>query len=194
MGPCLPHGVKMSKTGTEILGSPLFADMHADSKMLRRLPKDVIKYVARLRHDWPEADADQLKSLAHSAFAIEPLVIGDLRAIRIETSPLDYRNEYNCRMSGHLHEAEVPYSGDSLFWRLQHITPIAFNYRGKIAASTVRLRTFIDGEDYRWFKNDVEKALLYAREMLAMTETSQRLLVERARDMVERIVRDTLAT
>ncbi len=182
----------MTKTGIEILGPPLFADMHAGTKVLRRLPQDVITYLDQLRHALPAASADELKQNVQAHFAVEPLVIGELRSIRIEAFRRDFLNDYDCWMTGHLHQAEVTYSGNALFWRLQSITPNAFDYRGKIGAASVRLRTYIDSEDYYGFRDNTGKALRFAREMLAMTYGSQLLLAEQAHDLVEKILKDAL--
>lgn len=175
----------MEKTGIEILGSPLFYDRRAAEKLIRRIPKDVTRFLAKARKADPEADEAQLREAIHSAFAIRPMAVGPLQAIRIETFERNYRNEYNCWMSGHLHEAEVSYSGDPVFWRLKALEPTKFDYRGVIRPTTVRLRTFIPGKEYDLFRKDAEKAVGYAREMMELTARSQQMIVDRARKAVD---------
>jgi len=175
------------KTGTEVLGARLLANPHGSHQMLRRLPKDVAAFLGQSRRDLRGIDTGMLHSMAHEAFAVQPLVIGELHAIKVETIRRDFLNEYRCWMSGHLHEAEVPYEGDPVFWKQQPTTATAFPYLGKVGPNVVRLRTFIECEDYSGFRHDVEKALRHAREQLAATENAQRLLAEQARAVVERV-------
>ncbi|MGP7794525.1 hypothetical protein [Sphingomonas sp. CLY1604] len=173
------------KTGTEILGSRLFANRRAYDDLIRKLRSDVITHLHQLRRARPDVDIDHLKNTVRAGFEIHPLVIHDLAAIRIETLQRDFLNDYDCWMSGHLHEAHVPYTGDQVFWRMQHLNRVDFPFRGKFGPHAMRLRIFVDGEDYDGFKADVEKALRTAREMLRMTERSQLLLAEQAREIVE---------
>jgi len=176
------------KTGTEILGTRLLANPHATHRMLRRLPKDVAAFINDARHDLPGIDAGELHTMTHEAFAVQPLVIGELHATRVEAVRRDFLNEYRCWMSGHLHEAEVPYAGDPVFWKQQPSTSTAFPFLGIARRNMLRLRTFIDHEDYYGFREDVQTALRHAREHLAMTENAQRLLAEQAKAVVERVL------
>lgn len=180
--------MRKQTTGTEILGSPLFTDTSAAEREMRKLPKLALTHLEQLRRNAPDADPDRLRDMVHSAFAIRPLVIHEPQSIRIEISPRDYLNDYNCQMSGHLHEALVPFDGHPLFWRQQPTTRTTFPYRGKVGLAAVRLRTFIDTEDYNWFKKDIEKALRHAREELASTQNSQLLIARQARGIIDRVL------
>ncbi|HCB75092.1 MAG TPA: hypothetical protein DEP91_02800 [Sphingomonas bacterium] len=175
----------MEKTGIEILGSPLFYDRRAAEKRIRRIPNEVAQALADERRADPEADEAQLRETIHAAFAIRPMAVGSLLSIRIETFERNYLNEYRCWMSGYLHEAEVSYTGDKLFWRLKALEPTKFDYRGVVGPATVRLRTFIPEEAYDIFKDNAEKAVAYAREMMELTARSQQMIVDRARAAVD---------
>lgn len=176
----------MKTTGTEILGVRLFADAHAINKLIRKLPADVRAYVRSLRTEKPDADEEWLRGSTHAAFSMQPLQIGEIRSIKIETKPRRFLNEYAIKMSGFLHEAEIPYVGHPTLWRQQMLVGARFPFQGKVSPSTVRLRTFIDGENYWQFKADVEAALSEAREMLRITEASSGLLAEQTRCAVDK--------
>jgi hypothetical protein len=180
-----PQGDGMNKTGTEVLGTRLFADGRAIEKTLKRLPAEIRKRLPQLRREWPEAEAEQLRDRLHAEFAIESLVIGEVRAIKIETSTRNFLNEYRCWMSGHLHEAEVPFTGHPMYWRAPLTILPSFSYYGKIGLTTMRLRIFIDVEDYYDFRNSVEKELHHARQILAHNEIVYQTYSKKARDMVD---------
>ena len=180
-----PQDGGMNKTGTEILGTRLFADGRAIEKTLKRLPADIRKRLPQLRREWPEAEAEQLRDSLHAEFAVEPLAIHELRAIKVETTTRKFLNEYRCWMSGHLHEAEVPFTGHPMYWRAPLTIPPSFSYYGKIGLTTMRLRIFIDVEDYYDFRNSVEKELHHARQILAHNEIVYQTYSKKARDMVD---------
>jgi hypothetical protein len=190
----LSHAGVMEKTGLEILGSPLFYDRRAADKLIRRIPSDVTRFLAKARKADPEADEAQLQEAIHSAFAIKPMAVGSLTAIRIESFERNFLNEYRCWTSGYLHEAEVGYTGGKLFWRLKALEPTKFDYRGVIGPATVRLRTFISEEAYDFFRNDAKKAVAYAREMMELTARSQQMIVDRARKAVDATLSELVLT
>lgn len=165
--------------------------MHAAHKALGRLRADVVEYAHRMKKERPDINTGVLQCLAREAFAIEPLAIGELVTITVETWRRDYRNEYDCWMSGYLHEGKITYAGAPLFWRLQLVTPMRFSLRGQIGTNSVRLRSFIDGEDYWGFKEGVEKELAYAREMLMTVENGMCHFADQAREIVEEALQVT---
>ncbi len=173
------------KTGIEVLGRRLFATPHLVYKVLQRLPRNVEERMRELRVSQPDLEPDVLQALLIEEFAIEPLVICPVSAIRVELIRRDFWNEYNSLMSAHLHEAEVPYQGSKFYWRNKMVEPDTFGYHGKIGPSVVRIRQYIDVEDYDGFKRGIEKALGEVRSTLAQSRIIHEEQAEEARAIIE---------
>lgn len=184
--------MKREKTGREVLGTGLFCDPNVITRTLQALPTDAARFLRETRKEWPDASSDELRTALHSSLGIQSLEIHALLSVKIEIPRRDYLNEYRCIMSGNLAEAVVPFSGSAIFWRAQPTKSFQFGFLGRVGEATTRLRIFLDGKEFDWFEENVERELASARKALNDRSGENILIEDHAREILDRVADDVL--
>ncbi len=140
----------------------------AQSKFFQRYEKRLAKKIARmvrdLLRDDPDLDAETIQGDVLAACQLEPLEIGELHSVSLETAQREYLNVYGVRLSAYHFEAVVRYSGSSVLWSARPNTDFNWRWGGVVLSNTVRIRGVYDDKNWGEIENWVNEGLGEARE------------------------------
>jgi hypothetical protein len=144
----------------------LLAQANFLQRRLRRMPRQILKFVTDCLEETPGFSDEQLVEAVILQQTLHPLRVGPLKSISIDVEQSLFLSIYEVQFAAYRAEAIVPYEGSPELWSALPNKSFNWDIRGIVQRNAVRVVCVLDSKNWlevetfvlKWL-DDVQKAL-----------------------------------